>query len=96
MASRKRPAQRSPRKLNSKSRFLKEKKPPTPRELEVAGWIGLGKSNEQIGKLLGCSTGTVKKHVQRLFAKLGFKSRLAICLWCYREATHLLPNDGKM
>ena len=96
MPSRKHRAQRGPRKLNSKSRFLKEKRSPTPRELEVAGWIGLAKSNEQIAKLLGWSTETVKKHVQHLLKKLGVENRLGICVWCHREAKHLLPKGGQL
>jgi len=92
MPSRNARADRGPRKLNSKSRFLDEKKPPTPRELEVARWIGHGKTNEQISKLLGCSTTTVKKHVQHILEKLGLENRLGICVWCHNEGKRLLPK----
>ena len=95
MPSRNGRARRGAQKSNSRFRIPDEKKPPTPRELEVAGWIGKGKSNGQIGELLKCSTGTVKKHVQRLLQKLGLDNRLEICVWCHREGKHLVPKDGE-
>lgn len=37
-------------------------RPPTPRELEVLGLIGEGKSNKEIAAILGISPGTVAVH----------------------------------
>jgi DNA-binding CsgD family transcriptional regulator len=47
----------------------------TPREREVFGLLPLGKSNAELAALLGISPGTVKIHVERVFAKLGLKDR---------------------
>lgn len=85
----------SPQKFSFNSRFPEEKKPPTPRELQVAKWIGRAKTNEQIGKLLGCRKTTVKKHVQNLLEKLGLENRLGICAWCHGEGKDLLPKDDQ-
>jgi LuxR family maltose regulon positive regulatory protein len=49
--------------------------PPTPRELEVLGWIGEGLSNEQIAERLVVGVSTVKKHINNLYAKLEVASR---------------------
>lgn len=52
----------------------------TPREREVLLWISEGKSNPEIGLILGISARTVEKHVERLLAKLNVESRKAAML----------------
>ena len=47
----------------------------TERETEVLYWISQGKSNPEIGMIIGASAGTVKKHAQSIFAKLGVEGR---------------------
>ena len=47
----------------------------TPREAEVLLWIAQGKSNADIGTILGCAENTVKVHIARIFEKLGFENR---------------------
>jgi DNA-binding NarL/FixJ family response regulator len=49
----------------------------TPREAEVLLWIAQGKSNGEIGTILGTAENTVKRHVQNIFEKLGIDSRNA-------------------
>lgn len=49
----------------------------TMREAEVLLWIAQGKSNGDIGGILGATEGTVKKHAQHIFEKLGVESRNA-------------------
>jgi DNA-binding NarL/FixJ family response regulator len=49
----------------------------SPREAEVLLWVAQGKSNEEIGIILGASRNTIKKHVVRLLDKLGVDSRNA-------------------
>jgi DNA-binding response OmpR family regulator/DNA-binding CsgD family transcriptional regulator len=45
------------------------------RETEVLYWISQGKSNPEIGVIIGASAGTVKKHAQSIFAKLAVEGR---------------------
>jgi DNA-binding CsgD family transcriptional regulator len=47
----------------------------TPREMEVLRWIAAGKSNAEIGTILGVTTGTAKIHVERILTKLGVENR---------------------
>jgi transcriptional regulator EpsA len=47
----------------------------TPREQEILRWIHLGKSNIEIGAILGISSLTVKNHVQKILRKLNVQNR---------------------
>jgi DNA-binding CsgD family transcriptional regulator len=47
----------------------------TPRESEVLFWISQGKSNRDIGVILGARTGTICKHVEHIFGKLNVENR---------------------
>ena len=47
----------------------------TPREAEVLFWISQGKSNHDIGVILGAKTGTICKHVGHILSKLGVENR---------------------
>jgi DNA-binding CsgD family transcriptional regulator len=61
----------------------------TPREAEVLFWISQGKSNHDIGVILGAKTGTICKHVEHIFDKLNVENRTAaaiIALETYRSA----------
>jgi DNA-binding CsgD family transcriptional regulator len=50
------------------------------RESEVLYWISQGKSNPEIGVIIGAAAGTVKKHAENIFAKLGLEGRSAAML----------------
>lgn len=47
----------------------------TEREQEILKWIHLGKSNIEIGPILGISPLTVKNHVQKILRKLNVQNR---------------------
>lgn len=47
----------------------------SPRQAEILQWLREGKSNEEIGRLLGISALTVKNHLQRLYRQLGVSNR---------------------
>jgi DNA-binding NarL/FixJ family response regulator len=49
----------------------------TPREAEVLNWLRAGKTNRDIGEILGISPRTVNKHLDRIYVKLGVETRLA-------------------
>ena len=52
----------------------------TRREREVYEWIGQGKTNGEIAAILGRSVHTVKRHVERILAKLGVENRCSAAL----------------
>src|SRR5690606_6153916 len=49
----------------------------TAREGEVLYWVGKGKTNRDIGDILGSSPATVKKQLEHVFVKLGVETRTA-------------------
>jgi DNA-binding response OmpR family regulator len=51
--------------------------PLTPREAEVLFWVIKGKTDRDIGDILGTSPRTVNKHLEHVFEKLGVETRTA-------------------
>ena len=49
----------------------------TQREAEALYWVTKGKTNRDIGDILGLSPRTVHKHLEHVFAKLGVETRTA-------------------
>ncbi|WP_050029096.1 helix-turn-helix transcriptional regulator [Verrucomicrobium sp. BvORR034] len=47
----------------------------TRREQEVLSWISEGKTNSEVGQILGIAAGTVKIHLERIYRKLGVENR---------------------
>jgi DNA-binding CsgD family transcriptional regulator len=41
----------------------------------VLAWIAKGKSNRDIGEILGLSSRTVNKHLEQIYVKLGVENR---------------------
>ena len=52
----------------------------TQREAEVLAWVAQGKTNREIGMILGSSGRTVQKHLEHVFQKIGVESRTAAIL----------------
>lgn len=59
----------------SDSERLKQHFGLTARESEVLAWIAKGKSNRDIGEILGLSARTVNKHLEQIYVKLGVENR---------------------
>ena len=60
----------------------------TPREAEVLFWISRGKSNHDIGVILGAKTATIRKHVEHILGKVYVENRTAaavVALETYRS-----------
>ncbi len=60
--------------------------PLTLRESEVLLWIAKGKSNRDIGEILGLSSRTVNKHLEQIYVKLGVENRASAAV----KAAHVL------
>ena len=64
----------------------------TQREAEVLYWVIKGKINRDIGDILGASPATVKKHLERVFAKLGVETRTAAAGMAMNRIRQLHPQ----
>ncbi|MGV1957712.1 response regulator [Agrobacterium sp. 22-214-1] len=61
----------------------------TARESEVLLWIARGKSNRDIGDILGLSARTVNKHLEQIYVKLGVENRASAAV----KAAHILHQE---
>jgi len=67
----------------------------TAREAEVLYWVVKGKINRDIGDIVGASPATVKKHLERVFAKLGVETRTAAAAMAINRLRQLHPQFGE-
>ncbi len=63
----------------------------TPREAEVLFWISQGKSNHDIGVILGAKTGTICKHVEHILCKLNVENRTAAAVVALETSRSAAP-----
>lgn len=57
----------------------------TRRQLEVARLVADARSNKEIAAALRLSERTVEGHVEQIFNKLGFNSRVQLTAWVLRN-----------
>ena len=67
---------------------------PSEREMEVAGLVALGLTNQAIASRLFLSPATIASHVARLLAKLGFRSRAQVGQWIADVEREKNPQIG--
>ena len=70
------------RELKARAKANESTLPPLPnpltqREMDVLGWVACGKTNRDVGEILGTSPRTVNKHLEHIYEKLGVETRTA-------------------
>ena len=65
--------------------------PLTPRERQVAALVASGRTNRQIGRVLGISEKTAEVHLHHVMSKLDVRSRAEVAAWA---VTHHLSAPG--
>jgi transcriptional regulator EpsA len=65
-------------------------RPLSAREAEILRWLAEGKSNYEVGCILGISAATVKNHLQRIYRTLGVSNRAHALARC--SALRLLAH----
>ncbi|WP_435971556.1 response regulator transcription factor [Streptomyces sp. Qhu_M48] len=58
----------------------------TAREREIAGRVGDGATNAEIGAALFISPGTVKNHLATIQRKVGARNRVGVAAWAWEHA----------
>jgi predicted ATPase/DNA-binding NarL/FixJ family response regulator len=66
--------------------------PLTPRERQVAALVASGRTNRQIGRVLGISEKTAEVHLHHVMSKLDARSRAEVAAWA---ATHHLSAPAR-
>ena len=61
----------------------------TQRESEVLAWVAEGKSNNDVGLILGIRSMTVKKHLEHIFEKMGVETRTAAVAFAIRASRRM-------
>ncbi|HJV63496.1 MAG TPA: response regulator transcription factor [Albitalea sp.] len=64
----------------------------TLREAEALYWVAKGKTNRDIGDILGSSPATVKKHLEHVYEKLGVETRTAAANLAMSRVASLVPR----
>lgn len=70
-----------PKEPRSVERRRERERVLTDREFEVLRLVGIGKTNREIGFLLGISPKTVQHHVMHAYDKVGIYTRAGAALW---------------
>ena len=66
--------------------------PLTPRERQVAALVASGRTNRQIGRVLGISEKTAEVHLHHVMSKLDVRSRAEVAAWA---VTQHLPTPAR-
>jgi DNA-binding CsgD family transcriptional regulator len=67
----------------------------TPREREVLFWISEGKSNQDIGTILGASVRTISTHVEHILSKLNVENRTAAAVMAVKKCNSIAPRSNR-
>jgi len=68
----------------------------TTREAEVLAWVARGKTNFEVATILSVRLRTVKKHMERIFQKLGVESRTAAAVRVWESHGLKDPSDQSL
>jgi DNA-binding CsgD family transcriptional regulator len=66
----------------------------TRREDEVLQWIAAGKSNREMAQIMTISPGTISKHLEHIFHKLGVENRTSAASF-YEAETALTASSPR-
>jgi predicted ATPase/DNA-binding CsgD family transcriptional regulator len=66
--------------------------PLTRRERQVAALVSSGRTNRQIGRMLGISEKTAEVHLQHVMAKLEARSRAEVAAWAVTHQLSAVPE----
>lgn len=72
---------------------LTERKSPSVRELECIYWVAQGKTDAEIGDILGLSASTVHHHVERAKRRLNARSRIELIRHATDEGMVIVPDN---
>jgi len=66
----------------------------TPREREILLWVARGKSNREIAAVLYLAPGTIRKHLDNVYEKLGVSNRAGAVGYALRIETNTFADES--
>ncbi|HSJ01568.1 MAG TPA: helix-turn-helix transcriptional regulator [Verrucomicrobium sp.] len=87
-------AQRAARNMGLRERLELVYPELTQRQLDVAVWLAMGKSNPVIAQLLNVSQAGVKFHLRSIFNHIGAEDRTTAALILSQAAPEFVPSSG--
>ena len=61
----------------------------TPREFEILQWVLAGRTNREIAAEIFVSEKTVEFHLNKLYTKLGVRTRNLASIWAIRQGLEM-------
>ena len=61
----------------------------TPREMEILQLVISGRTNKEIANEIYISTKTVEFHLDRIYTKIGVRTRLMACMWAMQQGIEM-------
>lgn len=87
-------SQRAARNMGLRQRLMLVYPELTPRQLDVAVWLAIGKSNPVISQLLNVTQAGVKFHLRSIFNHIGAEDRTTAALILSQAAPGFVPSEG--
>ena len=67
----------------------------TPRQRQILDLVAAGRTNQEIARVLGLSTQTVKNHLSRASMAYGYANRVELAVWWVTEGRTLPGEDRR-
>lgn len=87
-------SQRAARNMGLRQRLMLVYPALTARQLDVAVWLAIGKSNPVIAQLLNVTQAGVKFHLRSIFNHIGAEDRTTAALILSQAAPGFVPSEG--
>jgi DNA-binding CsgD family transcriptional regulator len=66
----------------------------TPREMEILQLVISGRTNKEIANKIYISQKTVEFHLDRIYTKLGVRTRLMACVWAMQQGIEMETRES--
>jgi DNA-binding CsgD family transcriptional regulator len=65
----------------------------TPREIEVLRLVLAGRTNKAIAAAISISEKTVEYHLQKIYTKIGMRTRMLAVLWAIQQDIEIMTRE---
>ena len=65
----------------------------TPREIEIRRLVLAGRTNKAIATTIAISEKTVEFHLDRIYTKIGMRTRMLAVVWAIHQGLEMLTRE---